>query len=199
MRKLKCISMFVLLALLLSAGLGTVLAQDPQPPDAPTPTEPTITETTSFEWVETENGEKQLVSVSSIESVQTVSIPSSIARKDRASSRATITMWRALASYTSFGHLYVEARGRTSTDVTADKLYARIEHKWRSTPGSGGWSAAGWNAKTVENTTTTGVVHSHYWLTYNGYEHAARGDHQAKISGTWYIYNNQWGPQSVFP
>jgi hypothetical protein len=51
----------------------------------------------------------------------------------------------------------------------------------------------------VENTTTTGIVSSNYWLTYDGYEHAAHGDHQAKISGTWYYYNNQWGPQSVFP
>ena len=109
-------------------------------------------------------------------------------------------MWRALAWHKNFlGHLFAEARGRTSTDVTADKLYVRIEHKWRSTPGSGWWNDAGWNARTVENTTTTGIVPSGDWLTYAGYEHAAKGDHQAKVYGQWYIYNDQWGPQRVIP
>lgn len=208
MRKVRFVLVFVLLALLLSAGpCSGVLAQGPQPPDLPTPTDPIITETPRFEWVtvETESGEKRvLVPVSSIEAVQTASIPTLSSRKDWASpkGRATITMWRALAWYQDGWPTYnwwAEARGRTSTDVTADKLYVRIEHKWRSTPGSGGWNDAGWNHRTVENTTTTGVVSSVYWLTYDGYEHAARGDHQAKISGTWYIYNNQWGPQRVIP
>jgi hypothetical protein len=46
---------------------------------------------------------------------------------------------------------------------------------------------------------TKGVVESGYWKTYYGYQHAASGDHQAKIGGTWYIYNDQWGPQRVIP
>nr|HID15019.1 hypothetical protein [Anaerolineae bacterium] len=207
MRKVKFVSVFVLLALLLSAGPGSgVLAQGPQPPDLPTPTDPIITETSRFEWVtvETESGEKRvLVPVSSIESVQTANVPSPESR-ERAGNGAkfTITMWRALAWYQGGWPNYnwwAETRGKTSTDVTADKLYVRIEHKWRPTPGSGRWNDTGWNHRTVENTTTTGVVHSGYWLTYAGYEHAARGDHQAKVYGQWYIYNNQWGPQRVIP
>jgi len=196
MRKVKFVSVFVLLALLLSAEPGSgVLAQGPQPPDLPTP-DPVITETSGLEWVivETESGEeRQLVRVKRIESEETVGIEDL---------RATITMWRALAWYQSgwpYYHWWAEAQGSTSTDVTADKLYVRIEHKWRSTPGSGWWNDAGWNQRTVENTTTTGVVSSGYWQTPAGYEHAANGDHQAKIYGKWYIYNNQWGPQRVIP
>jgi hypothetical protein len=200
MRKSKFVLMFMLLALLFSVGPSVVTAQKTQPPDIPSPPEPTIIEATGYEWVKTDGGEEQLVPVSSIESVQTTSISIPSSRKGRVStkSRATITRQRALAWYNS-GHWYAEARGKTSTDVTAQKLYVRIEHKWRSTPGSGRWSDAGWNHKTVENTTTTGWVRSGYWLTYAGYEHAALGDHQAKIAGTWYIYNNQWGPQRTIP
>jgi len=201
MRKLNFVLVLVLLlVVLLSVGPGAVLAQDPQPPDAPTPTEPTIVETTRLEWVETEDGKRQLVPVSSIESMQTVSIPSSSLQKSDASplSRATITMWRAL-EWSSFpgDRVWVHAGGSTSTDVVAEKLYIWIDHFYR-TPGHS-WHGVGSNWKQKENTTTTGECWTGSTLFSNGFEHAAQGDHQAKISGQWYIYNDQWGPQRIIP
>ena len=56
MGKIKFVSVFVLLALLLSAGPGTVMGQEQQPPNVPTPTEPTIIERTRLEWGKTVKG-----------------------------------------------------------------------------------------------------------------------------------------------
>jgi len=200
MGKIKFVSVFVLLALLLSAGPGTVMGQEQQPPNVPTPTEPTIIERTRLEWGKTENSKRQLVPVFSIESVQTVNIPGSSIREDRASTmnRATITMWRALGWEPYWGdRVWVHAGGSTSTDVVAEKLYIWIDHLYR-TPGHS-WQGVQSNYRQTENTTTTGECWTGSTLFSNGFEHLAEGDHQAKISDQWYIYNNQRGPQRIIP
>lgn len=200
MSKIKFVSVFVLLTLLLSVTPGAVVGQEQQPPNVPTPTEPIIIERTRLEWGETENGKRQLVPVFSVESVQTVDVPGSSIWEDGASpmNRATITMWRAL-EWRPFGgdRVEVQAGGSTSTDVVAEKLYIGIAHHYR-TPGHC-WPGVQSNSKQTENTTTTGKCWSGSTLFSNGFEHRAVGDHQAKISDQWYIYNNQRGPQRIIP
>jgi hypothetical protein len=202
MNRLKLLSAVALVALLLSAGRGTVFAQEPQPPAWG----PIITESSGLEWItmQMEDGEKRvLVPVSSIEAVQSVRVSFRSQKEGmQILDSATVTEWRALAWYQGGWPTYdwwAEARGETSTDVTADKVYVRIEHKWRPTPDEGSWNDAGWNHNTEENATTTGRVDSGFWETVAGYEHNAKGDHQAKIDGEWFIYNDQWEPKRVIP
>lgn len=107
-------------------------------------------------------------------------------------------MWRALGWYPEWGNqVYVRTGGMTSTDVVVEKLFIWIDHFYR-TPGQD-WHGVSSNWRQTENTTTTGKCWTGYTLFSNGFEHAAEGDHQAKIEGEWYIYNDQWGPQQVIP
>lgn len=102
-----------LLALLLSAGSGAVMAQEPQPPDTPRPTEPIITESSGLEWVtmETENGEKRvLVTVNRLEAVQTVNVPKRASHKgDTAAPNAMVGVVRDTGGMFFITRLWIQA------------------------------------------------------------------------------------------
>ncbi|HDD23844.1 MAG TPA: hypothetical protein ENF52_00205 [Chloroflexi bacterium] len=147
MRKVKLVSVFVLLALLLGGGVGAAMAQEPQPPDAPRPTRPTVTRSYKLEWVtmETEDGEKQVpVTVNRLEAVQTVNVPKPACHKgDTAAPNAmvgsvTVTLWRAMSWYANgnpndpdtLWTVWTEAR--TSTDQCVDQVNVFAEHQYKS-------------------------------------------------------------------
>jgi hypothetical protein len=173
-----------------------------KPVDAITSPDPVITETSTYEWVtmETDKGqERVLVPVKSIESVQTEQIASAKSQVGIMSSY-TFEMWRTV-SWTppSGGNVNVRTKGSTSTSVTAEKIFVWMDHWYRTTPGSGGWTGTASNWRQRENTTTTGICATPYRYASTGWEHAAQGDHQAKVNGSWHIRNDEWGPQTVVP
>ena len=116
MHKFKFVSVFVSLALLLSATPVAVRAQEPLPPREPVPpsglpevSDMVVTESSGIELVtkQTEAGEVP-VTVNRVEAVQTANIHGQIPRKDAMGTRGatsgsagdvTVTMWRAIGYY----------------------------------------------------------------------------------------------------
>lgn len=145
MRRGKSVSIFVLLTLLLGAWIGPVVAQEPQPPCAPEPSEPAITESSTLEWVTVamEGGERQvLVGVHRLESVQTTSVPERSSPEGGAGAPnameqgVEVTRWRGMGWYPNgnpddpetLWTVWTEAR--TTTDQCVDQVNVYAEHQY---------------------------------------------------------------------
>ena len=151
MRKVKFVSVLVLLALLLSAAPGGVMARDPLPPRKPIPTpelpevsDAVVTESSSVELItkQTEAGVRQVpVMVNRLEAVQTVSVPNGAAPRAMAGG-VTVTLWRSMSWYANgdpndpdtLWTVWTEAR--TSTDQCVDQVNVFAEHQYKS---GGAW------------------------------------------------------------
>jgi hypothetical protein len=183
---------FILALLFVFLLSNNVLAQEPAPPDIAAPPDPVTTETSTYEWmtVETDEGEERvLVHISSIESLQREKI--SVAESRATTRDYTFEMWRALAWYYSgwpIQHLYVYAKGRTTTSVVADWIYVFIQHE-RCDPGDTCVSGQEWtwtNVDNDENTeldSTQAYKETHRIVQNEDQEHAAWGHHQAQVNG----------------
>ena len=192
MRKVKFVSMFVLLALLVVYS-SAVLAQEPIPPS-----DRTITEYSRMEWVlesDDANAKQVEVLVTYVEATQNaiVEIPktnNALKSNQAVVGSVTVTMWRGLSYYRYDPWNYIVTTGaRTQTSECVDAVRVTPKHKYsgpRGTFWQNGTEKSDWDF--CKNDT------HEQWLSNDMYAigttHTAVGDtHKAEINGTlhqWY-------------
>lgn len=221
MRKLKLLSVFVLLVLLTSTIPGAVVAQEPLPPgqsipplfETPEVSDMVITESSSVEFVtqQTEAGEVQMpVVVKRLEAVQTVNVPRQLSSKGEGAGpnvligSVTVTLWRGMGWYPEGdpndpNTLWrVWSEGRTTADECIDGVNVWIEHEYKSGGTWVGYSVTDQKLSQGPCHTDSGVAGTGKGYYINGTEHRSHGVHKVYIDGQPHEWEERGpGPRNV--
>ncbi|PKO21646.1 MAG: hypothetical protein CVU38_13625 [Chloroflexi bacterium HGW-Chloroflexi-1] len=202
MYKLRLFSVFVLLALLLSAALSPALAQEAVPMSANSsavvldvPIEKT---TITWELVKGVGGaQDRLMPVTTVELIQKATVKAAKSAGIQPKDSYTFTMERRLVGTPYWGSRYfVAAGGYTMSNVTAQELRVSGDHRY----GSGQCNNPALNYTGYAYNTTKVDAQQNAMLFSSGLLHCVvNGKHAAKINDWWPLWKEgQTGPNATF-
>ena len=187
------VRLFPSVILILVVGAGAITADEPGTQ---------VREYSQIVTVPDGTGQKEvIVNYVTMEQSETIAVPAT--RRGNTRSSVEITRWRAIAHYPfdAFNHK-ARTGARTQARECIDTIHAKTMHRYWGDPADKHWGyyksktdgGLGCNDDTGEVWASWG--HSLYMFA-NGTTHQAVANHEAEISGVWYEWPGETGPQTT--